>query len=154
MPLLYALFGIPVMRASLWKMAAFWLPFYLLGTVCLRLYSDGVRTVHRSVFYEYCLMPYLLLPVLAESLGLRKKEFEVTEKGGGRERGRSPFLRLLLPHLFLLALTAAGLCRVMLKLPGTMDALPVFLLFWLVYDAALHLQAVLFLFSCRNRKVL
>ena len=154
MPLLYALFGIPVLRANLWKMAAFWLPFYLLSTIGLWLYSDGVRTVHRSVFYEYCLMPYLLLPVLAESLGLRKKEFEVTEKGGNRENGLAALIKLLLPHLFLLALTAAGVCRVMMKLPGTMDALPVFLLFWLVYDAALHLQAVLFLLSCRNRKVL
>lgn len=153
MPLLFALFGIPVMRADLGSMAIFWLPMYLLSIVCLRAFSGGLRTMHRSIFYEYCLAPYLLGSVLAEALGFQKKTFEVTEKGqSGTSVSTGMFLRLLLPYLLLLVLTAAGLVRVLLTL--TSGALPLFLLFWLVYDAVLLLQTIFFLFSCRKRGVL
>ncbi len=157
MPLLYALFGIPVMKCDPLQMTVLWLPMYVLSVLGLRLYSGGIRTAHRSAFYDFCLMPFLLFPVLAETIGLKKKQFEVTKKAGSKasKAGASESLTArMLPYLVLLALIVWAVVRVIGRMQMNPAYYSLFPLFWLGYHAFLIIQVLCFLVSCSKRKAL
>ena len=145
-PLLYAVFGVTVMRCSFEQMLIFWLPMYLCAILGIRLLSDGIRTAKWSGVYEICLFPFLLLPVLAETFGIRKRDFAVTDKSG-----KAGWRRWYpLPFLVLIILSAVGIVRVVQMSAAQQTTIYLLLLFWLVYNLYQLLFALLFVCGCRN----
>ena len=145
-PLLYAVFGVTVMRCSFEQMLIFWLPMYLCAILGIRLLSDGIRTAKWSSVYEICLFPFLLLPVLAETFGIRKRDFAVTDKSG-----KAGWRRWYpLPFLVLIILSAVGIVRVVQMSAAQQTTIYLLLLFWLVYNLYQLLFALLFVCGCRN----
>ena len=145
-PLLYAVFGITVMRCSFEQMLIFWLPMYLCGILCIRLLSDDIRTVKWTTVYETCLFPFLLVPVLAETFGIKKKEFVVTDKSG--KQGWSVWYPL--PFLCLIILSVAGIVRVAEMSAYQQTSVYLLLLFWLIYNLYQLLFALVFVWGCRS----
>lgn len=145
-PLMYAVFGITVMRCSFEQMLVFWLPMYLCAVLGIRLLSDGIRTTKWSNIYEVSLFPFLLLPVLAETVGIKKRDFVVTDKSGKAGwRWWYP-----LPFLVLIALSVVGIVRVIGLSMTQATTVYLLLLFWLAYNLYQLLFALLFVWGCRR----
>ena len=147
-PLLYSFFGVAVMRCDLRSAALFWLPMYLLTTFGIPLFSGQTRTVGWSMFYESCLTPFLLIPVIRESLGIRQREFKVTDKSGSRDWR----WWMVIPHAFAcLILAAAVVCSVRLSLEAQSFQY-VMLVLWNVYHLYLAFAGILFVLNCKKSK--
>lgn len=145
-PILYAVFGVTVLRCGFLQMMVFWLPMYLCCVLGIRLLSGGVRTAKWSAIYEISLAPFLLLPVLAESVGLEQRSFAVTDKSGRNGwRGWYP-----LPFLVLIALSVVGIVRVVGLTLGQSTSVYLLLLFWLVYDLYQLCFALFFVCGCKT----
>ncbi len=146
-PLLYALGGVTIMRCDFKQMLIFWLPLYFLSTLGIRLLSGGLRTTHWSNVYETCLFPFLLLPVLAESLGRRKTTFEVTPKDGSRRWKWS----YPLPFFVLMGLDLWGLYNTLVMTVQQQTSNYLFLLFWLAVNLYYLGYGLYFVLACRTR---
>lgn len=145
-PLLYAVFGVTVMRCSFEQMLVFWMPMYICAVLGIRLMSDGIRTAKWTNIYETCLFPFLLVPVLAETIGIKKKEFQVTDKSGRRDwKWWYP-----LPFVVLVLLSLVGIWRVAAMMITRQTTVYLLLLFWLVYDLYQLLFALRFVLGCRD----
>ncbi|MBQ1407929.1 MAG: glycosyltransferase, partial [Eubacterium sp.] len=79
-PVIFALFRIPVMECNIKDIAAFWLPMYAASALGIRLCSGNGRSVYWSWFYEISLAPFLIVPVILELFGIKKRDFLVTGK--------------------------------------------------------------------------
>lgn len=145
-PLMFSVFGITVMNCDFTQMLMFWLPMYLLAALGIRLFSGGVRSAKWSEIYELCLFPFLLPGVLAESFGIRKREFAVTDKSGrGGWRAWYP-----LPYLALIALSVLGLVNTVRRITDEQTTIYLLLLFWLAFNLYELLYALAFVLSCRK----
>lgn len=106
-PILFATFGIMVVKCSLVEVLFFWLPMYISSNVCLKMMSRNIRTTKWTNLYETVIFPYLLIPVLLESLGISMKKFKVTKKGGNKEDERN--ILHAIPHSILIVLSVIGI---------------------------------------------
>lgn len=145
-PLLYAVFGITVMRCSFQQMLIFWLPMYICAVLGIKMLSDEMRTAKWTNIYELCLFPFLLLPVLAETIHIKKREFAVTDKSG--DAGWHWWYPL--PFLLLIVLSVVGIVRVVEMSFAQQTSIYLLLLFWLVYNLYHLLFALLFVWGCRK----
>ena len=133
-PLLFAVFTIPVFNCSWLDLVVFWLPMFVAQAICLRVVSQGRITTRWSGIYETAVMPHLLVPIVKESLGISLSTFKVTDKSGPATR-RVTDWRSLAPFIVLVALSLAGIARVIWLLTQAPSAGLVgllVLLFWLV----------------------
>ncbi|MBR3585182.1 MAG: glycosyltransferase [Oscillospiraceae bacterium] len=144
-PLLYSFFGIAVMRCDVRSAAIWWLPMFGLTVIGIPLLSKRTRTLGWSMFYETCLTPFLLVPVLRESLGIHKKTFHVTDKSGKSDWQ----WWMALPHGIASAvLLTALIMSVRLSLQeGSWQY--VMLVFWNLYHFDLALAGEIFVLCCR-----
>ena len=145
-PLMYSVFGITVMRCDFCQMLMFWLPMYLLASFGIRLFSNGIRSAWWSNIYELCLFPFLLPGVLAESFGIRKKSFNVTDKSG--RKGWKFWYAL--PFAVLTVLSVYGIINAITKILSEHTTIYLFLLFWLFFNLYQLIYVLVFVFSCRK----
>ena len=145
-PLMFSVFGITVMNCDFKQMLMFWLPMYLLAVFGIRLFSGGIRSARWSEIYELCLFPYLLPGVLAETFGIRKKDFAVTDKSG-KDGWR---IWYPLPFLILIVLSVWGIVNTANRIYAEQTTIYLFLMFWLIFNLYELLYALLFVLSCRK----
>ncbi|RRG18894.1 glycosyltransferase [Weissella viridescens] len=79
-PILFALFNQPVVMANFWLLMCFWAPGHFLQHWVLGDTSGPIRNERWGEVQETFFAPFLVLPVLFESLGLKEKKFIVTDK--------------------------------------------------------------------------
>ncbi|MFB9769020.1 glycosyltransferase family 2 protein [Lactiplantibacillus modestisalitolerans] len=79
-PILYALFKVQVVNANFWILMIIWAPGYFLLHYVLKDTSDSIRNERWGEIQETFFAPYLFLPVILETLGIRAKKFKVTDK--------------------------------------------------------------------------
>lgn len=79
-PVLYALFKIRVVDSNFWLLLIIWAPSYFLVQLVLRSITGNIRTQRWGEIQETVFAPYLVFPVLFESLGIKAKTFKVTNK--------------------------------------------------------------------------
>ncbi|MCQ2406458.1 MAG: glycosyltransferase [Oscillospiraceae bacterium] len=143
-PISFAVFGVTVMRCNFQQMLIFWLPMYLLAVLGIRFFSGGVRTAKWSDIYDICMFPFLLLPVIGETLGFSKRRFVVTDKSG--KKGWSALY--LLPFLILIALSVIGIIKTVSLTLMQNSTNYLLLLFWLIFNLYELLFAFVFVCSC------
>ena len=147
-PLLYAAFLIPVFRCNWLELLAFWLPMFILQDLSLRFNSRNTISVKWSGIYETSIMPHLLIPILKETFGITLSTFKVTDKSGtGGKRTRD--IRSMLPFLVLIALSVAGIVRVLWRFDSLQVVSLLILLFWIVRNLY-YLVMALFLIDGRD----
>ena len=147
-PLLYAVFAVPVFRCSWLELLIFWLPAFFMQDIALRLNSGNAISTKWSGIYEISVMPHLLIPVLQESMGIRIKSFKVTDKTQRRGKRTRDF-RSMIPFLVFIALSLAGIVRILVTFEPTQTVSLLILLFWLVRNLYFLLMA-LFLVDGRD----
>lgn len=145
-PVLFGVFGIRVVSCSVLELFLFWFPSYYFYYKTLNRLSGNIRTTRWSNVYDTILMPPLLLPLLIETLGIRKKEFSVTKKEKQKE---NRFFRYgqILPHCALILLSVIGIYRCIwftLEQQGFDYSV---VLFWLGANLYSLLMSVFFLLS-------
>lgn len=147
-PILFGLFDLHIVDAKPWEIFAFWLPAYVCGKIAAKRLSGNLRTQRWSQIFDTILAPFLIVPVLLETLHIHQREFQVTEKKK-TDRHRRERRYVLFPACFLL-LTAAALLRCIREtllhrsLPGVIVG------FWLLHHMVPLSYAVLFMMGRKS----
>ncbi|MBR6379685.1 MAG: cellulase family glycosylhydrolase [Fibrobacter sp.] len=133
-PLTFAVFCIPIFKCTLIDLALFWLPMHLMSMCALRITSQGKISARWSGIYETSVMPFLLMPIIKETLGITLSKFKVTKKDK-RNFHNKVDKKTVAPFAVLLALTVAGIVHMgyMVIMLGYIEILAV--LFWLLRNA-------------------
>lgn len=141
-PILFVVFGIVVVDTSVTELLLIWLPSYLLYNRTLKVLSGKVRTQNWSNIIDTILFPYMIGPVLAETVGIKLKKFHVTAKEHTLVKSAS--LLYALPHILLLLPTVLGIymCSDAIFSRGSYGSLIV--LFWLVMNGYFLIMAIAF----------
>ena len=143
-PILYATFGIMVVKCSVAEVLMFWLPMYLFQDAALKMLSNNIRSVKWTNIYETILFPSLLPTIILESIGISQNKFSVTKKDGAEE-DKEYQRKKAIPHIIFAILYAIGIfkCVIMIFKLGS----PIYgiLLFWLVVNFYNVIMAVFFM---------
>ena len=107
-PIFYTLWGLTVVDANFWHLLLFWLPCQTFQHLALKEVTSKVNTRRWGEIQETILAPYLVLPILAQFLGLKEMHFKVTDKNAQRS---AKDWRYGIPHLILWCLALIGLIR-------------------------------------------
>lgn len=144
-PILFTVFGLRVVDASLLEVLIFWLPCYIFNTVMFKKFSGNGRTMKWTNIYDTILMPTLMPAVLFETLGLKMKTFEVTSKKRNINQQNKYRLKLAIPHSVLFFLTIMGLSRAVIEIiQGNGDGYFINL-FWLLLNGYTLMMALFFI---------
>lgn len=147
-PIAFALWDIQLVKCGFWELLVFWLPSHLLGALALDRLSTHLRTMRWSQIIDTIFAPYLVLPVLAETLGIRQRKFKVTRKEGNR--GNTVSRWYLLPHGILIILTLAAFFHFAAGKYGMALLYSSVILYWLGHNLVNLLYAVLFMLGRRT----
>ena len=142
-PLMFAVLCIPIFKCTLIDLALFWLPMHLMSMWALRITGHGKISARWSGIYETSVMPFLLMPIIKETMGMTLSKFKVTQKDKRGIRQQTD-RKIIVPFAVLLALTLAGIVHMgyMVIALGYIEVLAV--LFWL-FRNAYYLVMCLFL---------
>lgn len=147
-PILFAVFGVLVVKADGWGILLIWLPSYLIYNYSLKLLSGRVRDQKWSNIVDTILCPYMLVPILAETFGIRMKKFFVTSKE--KSVSKSAKVIYAVPHMILLAATLVGLYFSVEQMILYRNLLGIIVMFWLFMNAYFLTMAIFFLLGRIN----
>lgn len=147
-PLLYAVFALPVFNCNWLQILLFWLPMFLLQDLGLRSISKNTISIKWSGIYETSVMPHLLIPILKESIGITMSTFKVTDKSGKIVK-RQQDIRSMIPFLVLIALSLAGIVRLICTYQSGQIVGTLIILFWIIRNLY-YLVMSLFLINGRD----
>ncbi len=147
-PILYSLFNVLIVRCTLLELACLWLPSYLIYNHTLKLLSRKIRNQRWSNIVDTIICPYMIIPILLETLGVHLKKFSVTSK----ERLSTGNTRLYyaLPHIVLFLASAAGLVSCIWEMIRYHSLGSLVVLFWLFMNGYFLLMAILFMLGRIN----
>lgn len=132
-PILYATFGFMVFRCTFWEVLLFWLPMYFTSNMNLKTLSNHIRNTKWTSIYEYALFPYMLIPVILETVGVSLKQFKVTSKKAGHEE-KDSYAGFMVPIIMIIILSVIGVIRGIYIIFESGSIGPMVVLFWLVYN--------------------
>ncbi|MBM7662312.1 hypothetical protein JOC85_003119 [Bacillus mesophilus] len=141
-PLLFLIFGISSLHASLLGILTFWLPYFLLTSVVERVTLDKRMKRFWSNIYETSVAPFLAWSVLVETFTKKNIPFNVTPKGVTLSKARIniPFI---IPHFIFLGLSIVALVMGILNfIEGYHDGI-IINLFWLIYNLVILMPTIL-----------
>lgn len=150
-PILFALFGFRLVECGFWELLLFWLPSHLTYRAAMEYLSTNIRNVRWSQIIDTILAPYLIIPVLLESIGIHRKKFSVTDKK--KRKVKTASSRYLLPHGVLILLTVAAIFRFARGKYGMALVYSSVILFWLSYNLTGLLYAVFFMLGRESRRI-
>ena len=147
-PILFTVFGVLVVKTDIWGILLIWLPSYLIYNHSLRLVSGKVRDQKWSNIVDTILCPYMILPILAETFGIRMKKFSVTNKE--KTVSRSAKIIYAIPHMILLAASMVGIYFSVEHMLLYKNTLGLVVLFWLCMNTYFLAMAIFFLLGRIN----
>ncbi|MFS0724812.1 glycosyltransferase family 2 protein [Paenibacillus sp. 1P07SE] len=148
-PIMFALFDFQIVSTGFWEILIFWLPAYFCYSVSMRYLSSNIRNQRWSQVIDTIFMPYLIVPVLMESLGIRERKFKVTNKKRGGGPGWVKSVLYALPHLVLLGLSVAAIIRFTSGKYGMALFFSSIIVFWLVHNLVALCYAIFFMIGRR-----
>lgn len=146
-PILFVLFHIPSVICTMRELGLICLPAFVLYNHALKETSGRIRNRRWSNTVDTVIFPYLIIPILLESLFIRQKTFHVTKKT--RQRGQCHDLQLALPHIMLLFFDVVALVLALFGTIQTRNYGGVIILYWLGVNA-LHLGMAVFFMAGRK----
>lgn len=149
-PILFALFDFQLARCGFLELMIFWLPSHFWSSMSMRYLSTNIRNMRWSQIIDTILAPYLVFPVLLESIGIRQKKFKVTEKK--KTSNKTTSIWYILPHGLLIVLSIAAIMRYVKGKYGLALLFSSVILFWLLYNLIALTYAVLFMLGRDSRR--
>lgn len=150
-PILFMLFSVPVIICEPWQMFVIWLPSYIMGVLAAKTTSSDIRNPRWSNIIDTVLFPYLIVPILLEALGVRKREFHVTEKR--RAVNNESDAIMALPHIILCVLSVIAIIKAIGQMIAYESVGPVIILFWLVVNLSALIMAAFFMLGRTNQRL-
>ncbi len=150
-PILFVLFGIPVVICSLPELIFIWLPSYILYNQALKVTSSKIRNKRWSNTVDTVIFPYLIIPILLETLFIKQKKFVVTKKT--RDANRNTDLLLALPQMILLVFDVWALVVIAVYFFTMEQYGSVILLYWLGLNAMHLTMAIFFMMGRQNHRM-
>ena len=147
-PILFTVFGVLVVKTDILGILLIWLPSYLIYNHSLRLLSGKVRDQKWSNIVDTILCPYMILPILAETFGIRMRKFSVTNKE--KTVSRSAKIIYAIPHMILLAASIVGIYFSIEFMLLYKSILGLVVLFWLCMNTYFLAMAIFFLLGRIN----
>lgn len=147
-PILYTVFGVLVVKTDFWGILLIWLPYYLIYNHSLRIMSGKIRDQKWSNIIDTVLSPYMIIPILAETIGLKKRKFVVTSKE--KTSHRSAKLVYSVPHVLLLIATLVGIFFSVYQMVLYKSILGIVVIFWLCMNAYFLTMGIFFLLGRIN----
>jgi len=142
-PILFATFGIVVLKCTLLEVLIFWLPMYVTSNISLRMLSRNIRTAKWTGVYETLMFPFMLFPVILETFGITLKKFKVTKKGEyENEEGKN--IAYMIPFLVLIVLSIIGIFKLIGIIFESSSLSPIVVLFWLITNLFSLVMSVFF----------
>ncbi|MFD0589279.1 glycosyltransferase family 2 protein [Paenibacillus sp. GCM10027627] len=148
-PILFALFDFQIVNTGFWEILIFWLPSYFFYSMSMRYLSSNIRNQRWSQVIDTIFMPYLIVPVVLETLHIREKKFKVTSKKKGAGRQWVISLLYALPHIFLLLLSISAILRYVNGKYGLALMYSSIIIFWLAYNLVAICYALFFMIGRR-----
>lgn len=148
-PILFATFGVMVVRCTLIEVLIFWLPMYLSSNICLKMMSRNIRTTKWTNVYETVLFPFLMIPTLLETFGISMKKFKVTKKSTSSEKKDRTWYYAI-PHILLAVLSVIGIwnCVRWTFDTGRIDYFVI--LFWLISNFYNIIMSIFFVMGRKS----
>lgn len=143
-PILFAVFSVVVVKATVLQVLVFWLPMYLLMNASLRLISSNIRNTKWSNVYETIMFPSLLPVIMLETFGISQKKFAVTRKDGV-QNDRAYHFKHAIPHMILAVLSVIGIIKCIMLTFETGSMSFVVVLFWLLVNFYNILMSIFFM---------
>ena len=150
-PILFALFGFRLVECGFWELLLFWLPSHLSYRISVGYLSGNIRNVRWSQIIDTILAPYLIIPVLLESVGIHQQKFKVTDKK--KRRQKTAGVRYLIPHGILIILTVVSLLYFIRGKYGMALVYSSVIIFWLGYNLTALTYAALFMMGRESRRI-
>lgn len=144
-PILFALFDFKIVNTGFWEILFFWLPSYLFYSIAMRYLSNNIRNQQWSQVVDTIFMPYLIIPVLLETLHIHEKNFKVTDKNKSSNNQSITNFGYALPHIFLLLLSIIAVFRFTYGKYGWALFYSSIILFWLLYNIVSLCYALFFM---------
>ncbi|AEJ31027.1 glycosyltransferase [Leuconostoc sp. C2] len=107
-PILFALFDFRVVNTNFWLLLIFWIPGYGLLTFVKHDLSGNITNQRWGEVQELFFAPYLILPVILETIGIKNNQFKVTQKNGDDSKKD---ILYAIPHIVILLLTIVSLIK-------------------------------------------
>lgn len=141
-PIVYLIFGIPSLQASLTGILIFWMPYFLVSSIVETVFLEKRMKRFWSNIYETSVAPFLAPAVLLETLTKRHIPFKVTPKGIVSQRMKINFF-FAFPHLILLGLSITALIMGLIRYWNGDKEGTIINLFWLIYNLIIIIPTVL-----------
>ena len=148
-PIMFALFDFQIVNTSFWEIVVFWLPSYFCYSMSMRYLSSNIRNQRWSQVIDTIFMPYLIVPVLLETLHIHERKFKVTNKKKGAGSKWVTSLLYALPHIFLLILSVVAIIRFVHGKYGLALFFRSIIVFWLVHNMVALCYALFFMIGRR-----
>lgn len=140
-PILFALFNFRVVNSNFWLLLMIWVPGYLLLMLVKQNNSGDITNQRWGEIQELFFAPYLVLPVILETIGIKNSKFKVTQKNGSGSGKKDWFY--VLPHLIILILTIVSLIKFNYGKFGSEILYGSVITFWLLNNLVNSLFSVL-----------
>lgn len=147
-PMVAALFKLHIADIEFWELIIIVLPWLAFYDYSLKKMSRRRQNAFHSALTDTVLFPYLIIPMITATLKLSNKTFKVTPKIMNDKRNSS-FIYAL-PHIFLLFLSflSASIYAHDVFIEHNFRA--IILLWWVIYNGILLLNAVIFYYGKRE----
>lgn len=150
-PILYGLFGVHVANVTLVQILVFFVPFYTLYILALRILSAGTQSVLWSCTIDTVQFPYLMLPIIGGTLKLHIRKFFVTPKE--KVTGKNSHIALATPHVILFILSVLAIINCANEVFVYHHENAIVVLFWLLFNTYLLLKAILYYVGRMNNRI-
>lgn len=147
-PILFVLFNIPVVICSLPELLLIWLPSFLLYNHALTVTSGRIRNKRWSNTIDTVIFPYMIIPIFLETLFIKEKKFNVTQKT--RSVSDSNNVQLAIPQILLLGFDALALFISAVAAFETGNFGGIVVIYWLGVNALHLIMAIFFMVGRPN----
>jgi cellulose synthase (UDP-forming) len=148
-PILFTVFHIRVVECSFWELLLIWLPSYICYNETLKVISGNIRNQRWSNVIDTIIFPYLIIPVMMESLGFKLKKFAVTKKDRSVVDNESN-MKYAIPHIILIVFSLLGLV-ISVKDAILGESLGnIIVIYWLIVNLYGLIMAVFFMYGRKN----
>lgn len=150
-PILFGVFSVPVLVCRPWQLLAIWLPYYYSMNKCQEKIAGDIRNQHWSDIVDTVMFPYLILPLIMEALGIKKRKFVVTRKDRSVET-RSTAL-FAVPHIILFTFSLFSLFVSISDLLKYKAFGSIIIIFWICVNLISLFMAILFMIGRKNYRM-
>lgn len=143
-PILFAIFGLVVVKIELPWLILFALP-YLFTSYAVKQFSQNIRTTKWTSIYDLIMSQALLPSILSETLGFAKKDFEPTKKDALNVNDSSYRTKQAIPFALYAILTLVSIVLAIMHTINTDPLVYSVVLLWLLNNMYSLIMALFFI---------